>query len=92
MFDTPIFEGTIDELIERKAEFAGQHLALFTAPDTEEIDVPTPRTTIRSKEHLEEMLLAAQNSPLEPMTDNDWVYVREELARRIAAREAGKSK
>ena len=80
MFDAPIFEGSAEEFIARQEEFAGRSISVFATPNEDEaIDIPTPRTTIRSREHLEELLLEAQNSPLETMPDDYAEFVMEEV-------------
>ena len=90
MTGTLIFEGPIEEFLARKDEFAGQHISVFDAMDTNDIDVATPNQTIRSKEHLEELLLSAQNSPLEPIAEDEWEYIRQEVQRRIAEQRTAK--
>ena len=93
MAQLQIFEGTLEELIGRKEEFAGMKLQVFALPEpaTEEPEdwselLPDPPNTVRDLAHLEALLLEGLNSPQEPVTEQDWIEIRQEVHRRHAAR------
>ena len=98
MFESPIFEGTIEELVERREEFAGQHLSLFATPEAEaeeEVDLdalppPPDSITIRDRAHLFQLFDEALASPLEPLADNEFEMMKQEVARRLAERKTAK--
>ncbi len=83
----PLFIGTLEELLERKDEFAGMRLQVYATPE-EDIDaeLPIPPLTIRDKAHLEELLLAGVASPKEPVTDQEWDDLRREVRQRLATK------
>ena len=93
MAQLQIFEGTVEELIDRRNEFAGMKLQVFALPEetTEEPEdwselLPDPPNTVRDLAHLEALLLEGLNSPQSPVTEQDWIEIRQEVRRRIAAR------
>ena len=96
MFDIPIFQGSVEEFIARKEDFAGKQVSVFDAPEEEEeIDwdslPPPPDTiTICDRAHEEELMLSALQSPLEPLPDNEAELIMEEVKKRLAARDAAK--
>ena len=92
MFDTLVFEGPIEELIERKEEFAGMRVGVFAAPETEEeyiANLPPPNA-IRDKAHEEELMMSALQSPLETIDENYWENIQQEVQARLAARKTAK--
>lgn len=90
-----IFEGTVDELIDRRDEFAGKRLQVFALPEAEAEEpedwselLPDPPTTVRDLAHLQALLAEGLNSPSEPVTDQDWIEIRREVRQRYADRRA----
>ena len=82
----PLFVGTVEELLERKEEFAGMRLQVYATPEEElDAELPAPPLTIRDKAHLEELLLAGVASPKESLTDQEWSDLRREVRERLAA-------
>ena len=86
-----IFEGTVEELIGRRNEFAGMRLKVFAMPEAETKEpedwsefLPDPPNTVRDQAHLEALLLEGINSPKELMTAQDWIEIRQEVHRRHA--------
>jgi|SRR5579872_6884085 len=84
----PLFEGTIEELLDRKQEFSGMRLQVYAVPEEEELpeDFPDPPTTVRDRAHLEELLREGLTSPKENVTDQEWVQLRQEVRERLAQR------
>ena len=93
MAQLQIFEGTFEELIGRKEEFVGMKLQVFALPETEIEEpedwselLPDPPNTVRDPAHLEALLLEGINSPQRPVTEQDWIEIRQEVHRGHAAR------
>ena len=84
-----VFEGSIEELIARREEFAGMHLKVEATPE-EAIPHAILPNTIRSKEHLLELLAEAENSPFEPLEANYKEMIMQEVRNRLAAGDAAK--
>lgn len=86
MASPPIFEGTLEELFQRREEFVGLRLAIYAASE-EGTDTPTPPTTVLNLRDLEELLLAGINSPKQHVTEQTWDYIRNEVQSRYSVKD-----
>ena len=87
-----MIEGTTEEitLLLQKGVFAGQKLRVFVEPENElepwEDTLPDPPFTVRSQEHLLELLREGMNSPASKFTDETLEQMRQEVRKRHAAK------
>ncbi len=94
MTQTQMLEGTAEEITRQlQQSYAGQKLRVFVEPeeadDEEDLaaGIPDPPDTIRDKAHLIELLREGMNSPTIPFTDDSLEQMRQEVRRRIAAKQ-----
>ena len=47
-------------------------------------ELPAPPFTVRDQEHLVQLLLEGSTGPREPVTEDEWTQLRQELRARLA--------
>jgi hypothetical protein len=81
-----MYDGTSEEItaLLNKGYFAGQRVRLIVEPEVEDLSagIPAPPFTVRNKEHLIELLREGISSPSQPVTEETWDYIRQEVSRR----------
>ncbi len=94
MTQAQLIEGTAEEVSRQmQLNYAGQRVRVFVEPEGEGIstqdlaaDLPTPPFTVRSREHLVELLHEGINSPVTEFTDDTLEQMRQEVRKRQAQR------
>ena len=91
MIQAQMIEGTTEEITRQlQQSYAGQKLRVFVEPETVDPDVannsPDPPFTVRSQEHLIELLREGINSPAHELTDKTLEQMRQEVRKRHAQR------
>ena len=94
MTQAQIIEGTTEEVTRlMQQSYAGQKLRVFVEPEGNEAEedlaagLPDPPLTVRSREHLVELLHEGFNSPVSEFTDDILEQMRQEVRRRLAERQ-----
>ena len=95
MTQAQMIEGTTEEVTRQMQQsYAGQNLRVFIEPEEEAEEaedlaagLPDPPFTVRSREHLVELLEEGLNSPVSEFTDDTLEQMRQEVRRRLAQRQ-----
>ena len=91
MTQTQMIEGTTEEITRRMQQiYAGQKLRVFIEPEEAEdlaAGLPDPPFTVRSREHLLELLQEGIDSPVGEFTDDTLEQMRQEVRMRYAKRQ-----
>ena len=96
MTQAQMIEGTTEEVTRQMQQsYAGQKLRVFIEPEENEAEeaedlaagLLDPPFTVRSREHLVELLNAGINSPVSEFTDDTLEQMRQEVRRRLAQRQ-----
>ncbi len=93
MIHAQMIEGTTEEVTRQMQQsYAGQKLRVFIEPEENEAEeaenfgatLPTPPDTIRDKAHLVELLREGMQGEPEPIRQEEWAEIRQEVQRRLA--------
>ena len=90
MTQAQMLEGTTEEVTRQiQQSYAGQNLRVFVEPEENEPEdlaagLPDPSFTVRSREHLIELLHEGMNSPVTEFTDDTLEQMRQEVRSRLA--------
>jgi hypothetical protein len=88
MTQAVMIEGTTEEVTRQMQQnYAGQKVRVFVEPeDAEDLaaGLPDPPFTVRSREHLVELLQEGMDSPVSEFTDDTLEQMRQEVRTRIA--------
>ena len=88
MMQAQMIEGTTEEVARKiQQSYAGQKLRVFIEPEEGEdltAGVPGPPFTVRSREHLVELLHEGIDSPVSEFTEDTLEQMRQEVRRRHA--------
>ena len=95
---TVLFEGSpkeaLDYLTKNEGAYPAMRLRIIAEPETDEEDLaaglPDSPNTVRDRAHLFELLDAGLASPTEPVTKEDWAFIRSEVQRRYDERNKAK--
>lgn len=96
MTQAQMLEGTTEEVTRQMQQsYAGRKLRVFVEPEENEAEeaedlaagLPDPPFTVRSREHLIELLREGMNSPVTEFTDDTLEQMRQEVRRRLAQRQ-----
>ncbi len=96
MTQTQLIEGTAEEVSRQMQQhYAGQRVRVFIEPEDRDApasdlaaELPAPPFTVRSREHLVELLNEGINSPVTEFTDDTLEQMRQEVRKRQAQRQA----
>ncbi len=91
MAQAQMIEGTAEEITQQlQKSYAGQKLRVFVEPEEEEdlaAGIPDPPDTIRDKVHLMELLDEGMQGEPQPVTDQEWVNIRQQVRERLARKQ-----
>ena len=93
MTQAQILEGTTEEVARQiQQSYAGRKLRVFVEPEENEPEeeedlaagLPAPPDTLRDRAHLIELLHEGMQGAPEPLRQEEWTEIREEIRRRLA--------
>lgn len=96
MTQAQLIEGTAEEVSRQMQQhYAGQRVRVFIEPEDRDAlttdlaaELPAPPFTVRSREHLVELLNEGISSPVSEFTDDTLEQMRQDVRKRQAQRQA----